>query len=514
MSFLPGTMCVVWLAGCGGGASPVERDSQATGQTLLADDAVLVTRTTRFYTSVGIAERAEDLSENPPEIHVYDGARFSRITGSAVPGGWRFMGVPRGEYYLRSDSGTRVDILTSARHVDLGVGSRGRLDAVYAGVDWSPARLDLRNLSPWVPVTGDYQRGSSLQVVSSQLDLSGSLLLFKDVPEGATSIVTDEAEMLSFGRSGIPVFQSDQGDRLYVNQLSEFIAGGMPDGTRVGYSAVDRSVELEPIDFAPDWETPMPITGVLQPLEPREVTLDWRLSEFSRLAVEGHPRASLVLSYLEIRPAPHSPADGWFGHAGELLSMSLPPGAATDFTGRLRFGNPYPSDWGVVGRLAQSYAYPSPLPSNPASSVQLTGHYFAIDVLENLTSGPVVPRLSPPRSLRIDRKQASSSNEVGSLHPVISWVPPAVGKPTGYEVRVTRIHPRLGLTLNMGNIYVPGSVRELRLPPGKLERGTYNFVKVTAIEAPHWDVEHAPLRTLESVPYHSAAAFGSLFFVP
>lgn len=494
--------------------SPVERDSQATGQPLLAEDTVLVTKTTRFYTSVGIAERAEDLSANPPEIHVYDGARFSRITGAAVPGGWRFTGVPRGEYYLRAGASSKVDILTSARHVDLGTNAWGRPDALYTGVDTSPAGLHLRNLSPWMPFTGDYEPGSSLQVISSQLNLAGPLLPLNEPPEGATSIDNGDALLLSFSPSGMPVFHADRGDRLYVNQLSGFIAGGMSDGTRVGYSAVDRSVEVEPFDFVPDWETPLPLTAELQPLTPREVTLDWRLSEFSRMAVEAHPRASLLLSYFEIRPAPHSRVDGWFGYAGELLSMSLPLGASTDFMGHLRFGNPYPSDWGVVGRLGQSYAYPAPSPRDPTRSFNLTGHYFAVDVLENLLSGPVVPKLSPPRSLRIDRKPASEPYQGGSLHPVISWAPPAVGNPTGYEVRVTKIHPLLGLMLNMGPIYVPGSVRELRLPPGKLEPGTYNYVRVTAIQAPHWDVEQAPLRTLETVPYHSSTAFGSLFFVP
>ncbi|MFY2562660.1 hypothetical protein ACN469_34020 [Corallococcus terminator] len=513
ISALLGTTCVVWLSGCGSGTSSGERDSQATGQALLAEDTVLVTKTTRFYTSVGMAERAEDLSENPPEIHVYDGARFSRITGSSVPGGWRFTGVPRGEYYLRADASAMVDILTSERHVDLGVGSRGRLDAVSPGVDVSPAHLELRNLSPWVRWTGDYQRGSTFQMVSSQMELTGALFPSNDPPDGATS-VTDDALMVSVTPRGLPVFQSDRGDRLYVNQLSELIANGAPDGTRVGYSAVDRSVQLEPFDFVPDWETPMSITAELQPLELREVTIDWRLSELARLAVEAHPRATPFSPYFEVRPAPHRPADGWSGYAGELLSMSLPDGLTTDYTSRLRFGNPYPSDWGVVGRLAQSYALATPLPSNPARSVNLTGHYFAIDVLERFLSGPVVPKLSPPRSLRIDQRHASELHAVGSLHPVISWAPPSVGKPTGYEVRVMRIHPQAGSMMNRGSIYVPGSVRELRLPPGKLVPGSLNYVRVTAIEAPHWDLEHAPLRTLETVPYHSATAFSSAFFAP
>lgn len=513
-SSLPGTTCVVWLAGCGSGTSPVERDSQATGQTLLADDAVLVTKTTRFYTSVGIAERTEDLSANPPEIHVHDGARFSRITGSEVPGGWRFTGVPRGEYYLRADTGSRVDILTSARHVDIGGGSRGRQDADYAGVDVSPVQLDLRNLSPWVAWTAESQWGSRLQAVSSQMDLASALSLFDEPPDGATSIVTGDAALLSYTPRGLPVFQSGRGDRLYVNQLGALIAGSTADGTRVGYNAVERSVQLEPFDFVPDWATPMPITAELQRLESRELTLDWRLSEFARVAVEGHPRATPHVPYFEIRPAPHRPADGWAGYAGELVSMSLPQGTATDFTGHLRFGNPYPSDWGVVGRLVQSYAVATPSPANPAVSINLTGHYYAIEMLEDFISGPVVPKVSPPRSLRIDRQQATRPLEVGSLQPVISWAPPVGGTPTGYEVRVTRVHPQLGLLLNMGALYVPGQVREVRVPPGKLVPGSYNYVRVTAIHAPHWDVEHAPLRTLETVPYHAATVFSSFLIVP
>lgn len=514
MSSLLGTTCVVWLAGCGSGASSAERESQATGQTLLADDEVLVTSTTRFHTSVGIAERVEDLSASPPEIYTYDGVRFSRITGSAVPGGWRFTGVPRGEYYLRADPINKVDILTSARHVDIGIGRLGRPDAVYTGVDWSPLQLDLRNLSPWVPWTGDYQPGSSLQVVSSEVDVVGELSLLEEVPEGATSIVTEEAGLLSYTLTNLPVFQAARGDRLYVNQLGESIAGGLPDGTRVGYSSVERSVRLEPFDFVPDWVTPLPISAEFQPLEQREVPLDWRLSEFARMAPDAHPRATPWAASLEIVPTPHGPVDGWRGYAGELLWMNMPRGTVSDFTTRLRFGNPYPSNWGVVGRVFYNYVYSSQLPTHPARFINLGGGYSATELLEDLTSGPIVPKMSPPRSLRIDRKPASVPHEVGSLNPVVSWLPPAVGKPTAYEVVVMRYLPEFGAMLHTGSIYVPGSVRDVRLPPGKLVPGAYIYVRVTAIDAPLWDVEHAPLSTRGRVPYRSATAFGSFFFVP
>ncbi|NTX35037.1 hypothetical protein HUA74_30585 [Myxococcus sp. CA051A] len=515
-SSLLGATCVVWLAGCGSGASSSEREPQATGQTLLADDTVLVTSTTRFYTSVGIAERVEDLSASPPEIYTHDGVRFSRNTGSAVPGGWRFTGVPRGEYYLRADRINMTDILTSARHVDIGINRLGRPDAVYTDVDWFPLQLDLRNLSPWVPWTGDYQQGSSFQVVSSEVDMLGELALFEAVPEGATSLVTNEAGLLSYLWTNIPVFQADRGDRLYVNQFSEFIAGRTSDGTLVGYSSLTRSVRLAPFDLVPSWEEPLPlpISTELQPVDEREVSFDWRLSEFARMAPEVHPRAVPRGSSFAVRPAPHGPADGWVGYAGELLWMNMPQGTASDFPTRLRFGNPYPSNWGVVGSVSTLYFSPTQLPSNPARFINLASSYTATEAIEDLTAGPVIPKVSPPRSFRIDRKPASDPQRVSSLNPMISWVPPAVGKPTAYEVKVRQYLPEFGAMLDLGSIYVPGSVRDVRLPPGKLEPGAECYVTVTAVYAPLWDVEHAPFSTRDTVPYHSAGAFSSFFTVP
>ncbi|MFY1830635.1 hypothetical protein ACN47A_32275, partial [Myxococcus fulvus] len=95
-----GSACVVWLVGCGeaprheqelddgqahidpgtGNSSPTDGgpspDAGPTPDAGPPSDAVLVTDTTRFYTSVGIAEQVNDLSANPPEILVQQGSTF------------------------------------------------------------------------------------------------------------------------------------------------------------------------------------------------------------------------------------------------------------------------------------------------------------------------------------------------------------------------------------------------------------------------------------------------------
>ncbi|AKF82909.1 hypothetical protein MFUL124B02_31470 [Myxococcus fulvus 124B02] len=480
----------------------------------LAEDEVLVTSTSRFHTSVGVAERLEDLSANPPEIHLQTGASFTRLSGTPVAGGWLFKNVPRTEYYLRTDTSIRADILTSARHVDIGTQRIGRADAEYTEVDWVPMQLDLRNLSPWRHPLGLNQPGSSLQAVAMDVDLVGDVLVTEDIPEGATSIVTNEAFLVTYNLTALPVFQVAARDRMYVHQHSEFMAGGMPDGTRVGYSAVDRSVHLPPLDFVPDWAgPPLSIDAELQPLALQEFPLDWRLSEFARQAVKVHPRAVPGTVWFEIHPTPYTSADQWMGYTQPLLRMIMPRGSASDFAAPLRFGNPYPANWDVVGRVNYSTVYSSQIPGYPRQTLNLTGGYTAIEKLEDLASGPIVPKLSPPRSLRIDWKPASTSHEVSSVHPLISWRPPVVGAPTAYRVVVRQLLPEHGAITTTGSINVPGSIQELRLPPGMLAPGALFSVSVLAINAPLWDMEHAPLATNERAPYHSATAYSSIFTV-
>ncbi|TQF15293.1 fibronectin type III domain-containing protein [Myxococcus llanfairpwllgwyngyllgogerychwyrndrobwllllantysiliogogogochensis] len=550
-SFLLGATCVAALAGCGSdssvpgglgeGLSSVDTDSHGSGDgTWMGEPvaegcgpdagvpgdggspdagvdggpsnqrAVLVKDTTRFYTSVGVAEREEDLSANPPEVLVFNGSTFTLFLGSAANGGWLFTGVPPGPFYLRT-GGTYL--VTSSRYVDIGRNRLGRPDAEYVDIFTSPLQANLLGLAPWQPYLGSLQQGSSLQLTSGQVDLYASPAFYEGVPDGATSIVTSQAELGS-NLGNFPVFEADRGDRLYINQLSEFSAGSLPDGRPLGYSAVERAVQAGAFDHRPDGVTPIPVTGLLQPVRMREFPLEWRLPEFARLTSEVHPNALPGLPRLDIVPGPHGLADGWIGYTGELLTLSLPRGAAYDFTARLKFGNPYPSNWGLVGVVSYSFRNLEALPDGSGRLGSISGSYTAWDEFDHLIAGPVSPRVSPPRSFTIDGVPASVPRKVGTASPVLAWVPPAIGTPTAYRVAISRLDLDFGFSTTWRSFYLPGSATQLRLPPEVLEPGTTYHATVAAIDSPQVDIESYPFRTLERLPYRSASTVSSYFTTP
>ncbi|GEN05767.1 hypothetical protein SAMN05443572_101685 [Myxococcus fulvus] len=535
LSFLLGATCVAWLVGCGSGSpesnglgaglEAVDTDTDSAGDGTwmgepiaegcapdggVPEGVVVVKSTTRFHTSVGIAEREEDLSADPPEILVPTGSTFALHLGSPGRGGWVFTGIPQGPYYLRAGS---TFFISSANHVDIGGNRLGRADARYADVVSSPLQVNLLNLAPWQSWRSSLQPGSSLQLISGQVALYSTVNVFDFVPDGATSIVTSNA-VLDSGLGDLPVFEANKGDRLYINQLSEFTAGFLPDGRKLGYTAVERSVEVGAFDFAPDGVTPMPVTGLLQPARMREFPIEWRVPDFARLASQVHPNAQPGVPRLDLVPGPHGLREGWVGYSGELLTLSLPRGVVYDLTARLKFGNPYPSNWGVVGGLSYSFRNQEPLPDGSGRLGSITGHYSEWDALDNLIAGPLVPKLSPPRAFTIDGVPASVPRRVGTASPVLEWAPPEFGAPNAYHVSIHRVDPDFGLALTWWSIYMPGSITQVRLPPDILEPGTTYIATVSAMDSPNLAIETAPFRTLALLPYRGFDTKSSYFTTP
>lgn len=537
-SFLLIPACATWLGCAGGepgtppeldnGQSPVNTDTSTPGDGTwmgeeLAEgcapdggtppgDTVFVTRSTRYITAGGVTEVPYDMSASPPEVLVPNGVTFTRITGTAVDGGYQFAGVPSGPYYLRS--GTSTYVLTDERQVDLSSSRLGRPDAVLT--DWSttPMQVNLVNLSPWAPWMGTSQPGSSLQVVSRQLDLYGGVDIFDMDPTGQTHILSTGAEMWN-GIGPIPIFEADKGDRLMVNQLSPMDAGTLPDGGALAYSTVVRSVEMGAFDFKADGTTPMPINGVMQPVPTGEFPIEWRLPQYTARATEVHPAATPSLPNFYVTPAAHGLQHGWVSYSGEVLSLQLPRASSYDFTRRLTYGNPFPPSWSLVGSASYSFRTLQTVPDGSGSTFYVTGSLGTYDRLENLVAGPIQPRVSSPRELRIDGVPASVARQVGSASPLITWTPPTLGSPSAYQVSIYRVtNDGFPFSTLYRRFYMSGSTTQVRLPPGVLESGGIYFLRVGAVVAPSYDVERKPFTYAEVMPFASADAVSSLFTTP
>ncbi|NMO22441.1 hypothetical protein HPC49_39975 [Pyxidicoccus fallax] len=540
-SFLLAPACVAWI-GCAGGEpgnSPelnegpssgtvipgASGDGTWMGEALMAGcetdggtptgDTVLVTSSTHYHTAVGVVVRPNDLSARQPEILVPNGATFTRLTGSAAPdGGWRFTGVPSGAYYLKTSSTGATYIVTDERQVELGSNLLGRADAGSTSYYDTPAQVNLSGLSPWQPYRSVTQPGSSLQVVSGQVNLAASLMLESPVTTGQTSLVTSEARLSAVSGYALPVLDGDVGDRLYVNQLGEMDAGTLPDGGVLAYSAVVRGVQMSAFDFTPNGTTPMPITGVMQPVPMSEFTMEWRLPEYTARASEVHPQATAGTPTFSVVPAVHGLTNGWIGYSGELLNLRLPSGSSSTLSRRLKYGNPFPTTWGVVGTVRYSFRVMATPPGGGTTQYLLQGGIGTYERLDNLIAGPVLPRVTPPRGLSIDGIAATVAREVGSTSPVIAWLPPAVGSPSAYWVTLYRFPAGRTTASVQAQFYVPGSVTQVRLPPGTLAPASLHYLKVTAVDAPDYNVERDPFISSERIPNSQADALSSLFTTP
>ncbi|MCP3065032.1 hypothetical protein LXT21_40285 [Myxococcus sp. K38C18041901] len=528
LSAVLGSACVVWLVGCG--EAPRHEQELDDGQSHIdpgtenasptdggpspdagpPSDAVLVTNTTRFYTSVGIAEQVNDLSAHPPEILVQQGSTFQIILGSAVPGGWRFNNVPSGPYYLRTGS---TQVITDARHIDIGSNRLGRMDAEYSNSYLTALQINLLNLAPWQNTWSSLQPGSSLQLTSGEVDLFGYVNIFDQIPDGQTTLLTNQADLGLSSGYNLPIFDASKGDRMYVNQLSQFSAGTAPDGTALGYAAVERSVQMGAFDYVPDGITPLAVSGYLQPTPMREFPIEWRLPVYTQFATDVHPQATGSTPLFEVLPNAHNTGGRWVGYSGELLNLFLPRSASFNFTSRLKFGNPFPSSWGLVGIHSYPFRVLSPVPDDSGISMYLSGRLYSYDVFDNLIAGPVQPRVSPPRALTIDGVPASVQREVGTNSPVLAWTPPTLGTPHAYRVSIYRYDSELRFLRPAGSIYAPGSTTQLRLPPGTLQPDSIYYLRVASIVSPGFDLSE-PFTSLEKLPFHSAEAISSFFTTP
>ncbi|WIG99347.1 fibronectin type III domain-containing protein [Myxococcus sp. SDU36] len=471
---------------------------------------MFVMNTERFFTSVGVAVRGKDMSSDPPEVLLRTHSGFTRITGAPYNGGYRFLGVPQGEYYLRTG---RVYVLTDERHVEIGRNALGRQDTVFTPSYDTPLSVNLTNLAPWQQA-GGLAYGSRLQFVSGNVDFAGEANFYNAIPTGTTELETSDAvanNMANF----VPIFEAAKGDGLYVNQLTNVFGKPLPTtGAPLVVNSLVRSMQVPPFDFAADGITPLTISGALQEVPPSNVSLEWRLGAFTPYASDVHPAATPRTPSFYIDVSAHGPEEGWIGYSGEVLSFLLPQGASFTLTDRLPYGNPYPANWRLVASAHYAFRAMEAPPGSGGLLRSLSGSIASMDYLENLVAAPIVPRLTPPRALTIDGIPATSQRVVGNTSPIISWQPPANGAPTAYRVTLQRYSEEYYTLMGQNYFYLPGTATEVRLPPGILEPDTVYAVRVMAIDSPNAEVTRRPFSTSELLPIYSADTTSSFFSTP
>ncbi|MFP2931141.1 hypothetical protein ACLESO_39295 [Pyxidicoccus sp. 3LG] len=497
---IPLLLCTTWV-GCS--------DPEPT-PTPEPDTSVRVKRTLRNLTASGFTERPEDFTRNPVELFLEQGDALVPVTGAAGgPGEYVFPDVPDATYYVRF--GTSY-VVTTARSVDLGVNLLGRPDAPELETD-SPVQLALSGLEPWYEASGPFgaenpsdeflfvseERGYAANM--SPMTLSG----------GETSV--NEGEVLMFGLTGMmPRFEAERGDRAWVVQLSSRELGTLPGGRVQRYATATRALHLPP--FSHDGTGPLSLEGALQPLSQAELALDWKVSDFAAHAAEVHPRATLNSSTFSLYPSAYGTSEGWIGYSGELLHLGRPRGEPSDFTGRLAYGNPFPSSWGLVAQVNHSFVVELTIPDEPP--VRVTANISVSNLPSRLLAGPVRPSLLPPRDLTLDGAEGYSSRAFAAGAHVVGWKPPSTGTPEAYTVSLRRLEDLGGfrIAIPTAQFYLEAGATSVRLPAGLLQPGEHYVVLVRAVEVEGHSASGKPFTLGESIDYSSAATLSGLLSIP
>jgi hypothetical protein len=535
LSLLLAPTCAFWLLGCAGSEAPsgevnppeVARDPNEGTAVITGDEvrpgpisgapdsvvpatSVLVTADSRFHTGVGVTVVPQNLAGRDIEILIPQGLDYERRTGTPVPGGLRFDNVPEGEFYVRAN---RLYYLTTERRFDLGVNRVGRPDAVTSSFFETQSWVSFSQLAPWQNYESLNAQGTSLQLISGDVDLAASIYPAIEPTAGDTSLDSPDALVQTFNGYALPVLDAAKGDRVYLNQLNGVPSGTMPtSGLPLTYSTVVAGLHLPSFSFTPDGVSSLPVAATLQPVPTRSFSMEWRLPEFTRWRTDANPAGALSTSAFQVIPAPHGLQSGWVGYQGELLNMYLPRGEDGVIARRLSLGNPYPSDWGVVGLASYSFRSATPVVVGTRNHYP-SGSITVIDRLDHLVAGPIQPRVSPPRELRIDGVDAYASRVVGTTQPLVTWAPPRLGTPRAYSVALIRLMGDF-TSVPTTRFYVPGNRTQLRLPPGLLESGATYYLRVMADGSPHFEPWRAPYVSAEKLPTLSADTFSAAFTTP
>lgn len=478
-----------------------------------APDTVRVWATERYHTPVGYAVRAQDMSAHPPYLLIPDAGGFIRKEGTPTPEGYVFTGVSPGiTYYLGRGNSF---IVTDGRAVELGQDFLGREDKVSTDVDVSPLDVQLSNLAPWVRY-GGAGAGSVLEVVGPTNGVVAEVAFYDEPAAGQTQLSTDQAEGYVFFEP-FAVFEAAKGDALYVSQRGDVSAGTTPDGRALSYSTPVRGLALAPFDFVPDGVSPLELHGVMQPVPTKPLSIDWRVPEFVARAAQSFPTATPITAELLIEAGANSAEAGWLSYAGTLLSLTLPSGSNFNFTRNVSYGLPYPESWVRVAAAYQSVRLQEVLPDG-SNRVFREGVFSAEtrDFAEALAAGPIRPRISPVRGLTLDGQDAWVQRHVTAESPVLAWLAPEVGTPTGYQVRLSYYDESLGFgrMVPWRTFTLPGSATQLKLPPGSLRPGAIHRLQVTAMDIAGHDPRHSPYYTQSNLPQGMAEAYSALFTTP
>jgi hypothetical protein len=175
----------------------------------------------------------------------------------------------------------------------------------------------------------------------------------------------------------------------------------------------------------------------------------------------------------------------------------------TDTDGTVQYGDPFPSAWRRTFRVCQSASVAVPVPgTSQTQSINLTNDQTTV-----LPTATVKPLLSAVLNPKINGADLFTASTVNSTGVTLSWDPPTIGTPFGYQVAI--MTPTAfpgsfpGTTVNyLTSTILSTAKTSITIPPNVLASGrTYLFV-ITSLADGRANMETSPHRS--SLPIANA----------
>jgi hypothetical protein len=348
----------------------------------------------------------------------------------------------------------------SASAPDLSTAAACRRD-IARPTNTTSVTVSLGGFEPWT-------RGSSLAFSSSQACLSDGPAVLTPVPLPGATIVAG-----SF-RWGEVLPSAAKGDVVFLYQRSRGTLGG----GAAEFFAATRFLRLT--GFSLDDGAVASLTGIMGAPSMRSgLSLDLRWSQFASLASEVHPTAipqpfPAVAIMAVARP-------GRMRTTAALIAGAVMTGPAIADVGygTLSYGVFLDPSWRELRKVEYAFQVNIADPGSPnpiARTVQMGWRTWSSAV----DPGPVVPSLGPPRSPLVNGAAAFEPRAGVGTQPVLSWSPPAIGRPTSYVVTIEEVVPTPGAAQLTVRIR---SGTSFRVPAGYLRAGSRYVATIAAIVA-------------------------------
>jgi hypothetical protein len=259
------------------------------------------------------------------------------------------------------------------------------------------------------------------------------------------------------------------------------------------------------------------ISGALNPRVPTSIDLSVQGSAWASLFDHVAPTAPTAMGggfYLSVQPyiaadnpniSVSTPIDliwtkesSTFGLAARTC-LQNPPLTTDVEAGTVQYSDPFPAAWRRTFRVCETASVAVPVPgTGQTQSINLNSTQTT-----SLPTATVKPLLSAVRNPKINGADFFTASTVSSTAVTLSWDPPAIGTPFGYQVAIMSPTTSPIGTVSYSSLATLSTAKSsMTLPPGVVASGkTYLFV-ITALADGRANMETSPHRS--SLPTASA----------